>query len=78
MRIVELFRRPAEVSGLLPVARLRRRLDEIEPALAENAALEQQLAGEVAALEQTVGEVAHRWATAAGQDQAADDPAGGD
>lgn len=65
MRLFDrVVRRPAEASGLLSVRRLRLRLAEIEPALEENARLERTLEAEVAAVEQAVGEVAHRWAEA--------------
>lgn len=60
MRVWERFaRRQAEITGLMPVARLRRRLADLEPVLEENDRLELALAEEVAELERRVGELAH-------------------
>jgi hypothetical protein len=60
MRVWERFaRRQAEITGLMPVARLRRRLADLEPALEENARLEAVLSEQVSDLEQRVGELAH-------------------
>ena len=71
MTLRDRLRRPAQISGLLPLRRLQLRLAEIEPALEENARLERGLVEQVAAIEQQVGEVAHRWAVARAADQAA-------
>lgn len=58
-------RRQAEATGLLELKRLRDRLADLEPALAENHRLEVRLEQQVAEVERLVGEVAHRWAEAA-------------
>lgn len=72
-RLEQLARRPAEVTGLIDVARLRRRLADAEPALEENRRLAALLEDEVAALERKVGELAHTWARARAEDSAEPD-----
>lgn len=57
-RLKQLARRPAQATGLLPMVHLRRRVDELEEALAESSRHEQALRAEVARIEATVGRIA--------------------
>lgn len=60
-RLKQVVRRPAAVSGLLPMVHLRRRLDELEESFAENGRHEERLRAEVARIEATVGRIAATW-----------------
>ncbi len=60
-RLKGAFRRPAQVAGLAPLVGLRRHLEEIEEAFAENARHERLLVLELARIEASVGRIAAAW-----------------
>lgn len=63
-RVRRLVARPAQVSGVLPLVHLRRRLDEVEESLEETLRHEQGLRREVARIEATLARVAANRAAA--------------